>query len=64
MFPSSSTMFFIPFCDESLYKEQINKVSFWDNENFYGLNMYCLKEEALKEKFRQPIVDIHDPTIQ
>jgi histone-arginine methyltransferase CARM1 len=64
MYPSSSVMYFIPFCDESLYKEQITKVSLWDNQNFYGLNMTCLKEEALKEKFRQPVVDIHDPIIQ
>jgi hypothetical protein len=41
MYPSGSTMFFMPFCDEVLYKEQVSKVSLWDNENFFGLNMTC-----------------------
>lgn len=63
MFPSSSTMYFIPFSDENLYKEQIAKISLWDNQNFFGLNMTCLKEEAQKEKFRQPIIDVYDPLI-
>jgi len=57
-------MFFIPFSDEALYKEQLLKVSFWDNQNFFGLDMTCLKEEALREKFRQPVIDIYDPNIQ
>jgi histone-arginine methyltransferase CARM1 len=64
LFPTSSTLFFIPFCDETLYKEQLNKISFWDNENFFGLNMSCLKEEAKNEKFRQPVIDVYDPSIQ
>jgi hypothetical protein len=41
MYPSGSTMFFMPFCDDILYKEQISKVSLWDNENFFGLNLTC-----------------------
>ncbi len=64
MYPSSSSMFFMPFSDENLYQEQCNKVAFWETHNFYGLNMTCLKEEAFKEKFRQPIIDVYDPTIQ
>ncbi len=73
MFPSSSTMYFLPFSDELLYKEQLAKISFWENTNFFGLNMTCiliiiikkgLKEEAFKEKFRQPIIDVYDPNIQ
>jgi histone-arginine methyltransferase CARM1 len=43
MYPSSSTMFFIPFCDDILYKEQLAKLAFWDNENFFGLNITCKK---------------------
>ncbi len=54
----------MPFVDENLYKETLTKVSLWDSENFYGVNMTILKEEALKEKFRQPILDIYDPNIQ
>jgi histone-arginine methyltransferase CARM1 len=64
LFPSKATIHFVPFCDEVLYKEQILKTALWDNLNFYGLNMSCLKEEAVKEKFRQPVIDIYDPSIQ
>jgi type I protein arginine methyltransferase len=64
LYPGAATIHFTPFCDESLYKEQINKVSFFDNQNFLGLDMTSLKEEALREKFRQPIIDIYNPSIQ
>lgn len=64
MYPSGSTLFFIPFCDEILYKEQLAKVNFWENPNFFGLNLTCLKEEAIIEKFRQPVIDVYDPSVQ
>lgn len=64
MYPSKATIFFMPFIDEALYKETVAKVSLWDNDNFYGINMTCLKDEALAEKFRQPVIDIYDPKIQ
>jgi histone-arginine methyltransferase CARM1 len=54
----------MPFIDENLYKETLSKVSLWESDNFYGINMTVLKDEALKEKFRQPIIDIYDPNIQ
>jgi histone-arginine methyltransferase CARM1 len=57
-------MFFMPFIDENLYKETLSKVSLWESDNFYGINMTVLKDDALKEKFRQPIIDIYDPNIQ
>ena len=41
MYPSESTMYFMPFSDEALYKEQLAKLAFWDNQNFFGLNMTC-----------------------
>ncbi len=43
MYPSSSVMHFMPFSDETLYKEQINKVNFWTNQSFFGLNMTCIE---------------------
>ena len=57
-------MYFMPFTDENLYKETMAKVSLWESDNFYGLNMTILKEDALREKFRQPVIDIYDPNIQ
>ncbi len=57
-------MFFMPFVDENLYKETISKVSLWESDNFYGINMTVLKEDAIKEKFRQPVIDLYDASIQ
>jgi histone-arginine methyltransferase CARM1 len=42
--------------DEALYMEQIQKVNFWHQECFHGVNLSMLRNEALKEYFRQPIV--------
>jgi histone-arginine methyltransferase CARM1 len=54
----------MPFVDENLYKETISKVSLWESDNFYGINMTVLKEDAIKEKFRQPVIDLYDASIQ
>ncbi len=61
MFPASAHFCIIPFYDEAIFTEQINKTQFWDNRNFYGLNLNCknvlilnilgLKEKAIAEKF-------------
>ena len=50
MFPASAHFCVIPFYDEALYNEQLNKTSFWDNKNFYGLDISALKEKAMQEK--------------
>lgn len=59
MFPSRGDLHVAPFTDESLYMEQINKVNFWYQEYFHGVNLSSLRDEALKEYFRQPIVSFH-----
>lgn len=61
MFPTSAHFCIIPFYDEALYNEQLNKTSFWDNKNFYGLDLSVLKEKAIKEKLSQPLIDTYDP---
>lgn len=61
MFPATAHLCVIPFYDEAIYNEQMNKCTFWDNTNFYGLNLTTLKEKAIKEKFSQPIIDTFDP---
>lgn len=61
MFPASAHLCVLPFSDEQLYNEQQAKTNFWDNKNFYGLDLTCLKDQALKEKFSQPIIDTYDP---
>ncbi|WAR23421.1 CARM1-like protein [Mya arenaria] len=49
-----------PKTDEALYMEQFTKANFWYQESFHGVNLTCLREEAVKEYFKQPIVDTFD----
>ena len=58
MFPSRGDLHVAPFTDEALYMEQINKVNFWYQEYFHGVNLGCLRDDAMKEYFRQPIVSL------
>ena len=58
MFPSRGDLHVAPFQDEALYMEQINKVNFWYQDYFHGVNLSCLRDAAMKEYFRQPIVSL------
>lgn len=64
MFPSSSQLHFIPFSDELLYNEKIQKVDFWKYDNFYGIDISPLYEQALAEKFSQPVIEAYNPNTQ
>lgn len=59
MMPTTAHFCIQPFTDEVLYKEQLDKCKFFDNKSFYNLNFACLKEQALKEKFAQPVVEAY-----
>ena len=59
MFPSRGDLHVAPFQDEALYMEQINKVNFWYQDYFHGVNLSCLRDAAMKEYFRQPIVSFN-----
>ena len=63
MFPSRGDLHLAPFTDEALYMEQFNKVNFWYQEYFHGVNLSSLRSAALTEYFRQPIVDTFDINI-
>jgi len=63
MFPSRGDLHVAPFTDEALFLEQQNKAAFWQQTSFHGVNLSCLKNVALKEYFRQPIVDTFDVRI-
>ncbi len=56
MFPTRGDLHVAPFSDEALYMEQINKVNFWYQDYFHGVNLSTLRNAALSEYFRQPIV--------
>lgn len=60
MFPSRGDLHVAPFCDEALYIEQYNKANFWYQTSFHNVDLSTLREAAMKEYFRQPIVDTFD----
>ncbi|CAG9808874.1 unnamed protein product [Chironomus riparius] len=60
MFPSRGDLHVAPFCDEALYIEQYNKANFWYQTSFHSVDLSSLREAAMKEYFRQPIVDTFD----
>lgn len=61
MFPATAHFCIMPFYDDAIYTEQINKTTFWDSKNFYGVDLTILKDKAIQEKFSQPIIDTYDP---
>ncbi|XP_026157712.1 histone-arginine methyltransferase CARM1 [Mastacembelus armatus] len=60
MFPSFGDIHLAPFTDEQLYFEHYTQASFWQQRNFYGVNLSALHSAAVDEFFRRPIVDTFD----
>ncbi|KAH7936443.1 hypothetical protein HPB52_023428 [Rhipicephalus sanguineus] len=63
MFPTRGDLHIAPFSDTSLYMEQLNKANFWYQQSFHGVDLSSLREAAVKEYFRQPVVDTFDVRI-
>uniref|UniRef100_A0A8C4JNT7 Histone-arginine methyltransferase CARM1 n=1 Tax=Dromaius novaehollandiae TaxID=8790 RepID=A0A8C4JNT7_DRONO len=63
MFPTFSDIHLAPFSDEQLYMEHYSRANFWYQECFYGVNLSSLRNAAVDEYFRQPIVDTFDMRI-
>ncbi|XP_026279262.1 histone-arginine methyltransferase CARMER isoform X1 [Frankliniella occidentalis] len=63
MFPSRGDLHVAPFTDEALYMEQFNKANFWYQQHFHGVDLRVLREAAMREYFRQPVVDTFDMRI-
>ncbi|CAF0732215.1 unnamed protein product [Didymodactylos carnosus] len=63
MFPTLGDLHVTPFTDEALYMEQVAKANFWYQQSFYGVDLTTLREAALDEYFKQPIVDNFDVRI-
>lgn len=61
IFPSSSSIYLSPFSDLNLYADATQKISFWNNKNFYGVDLSCLVEPAAFSQFSQVIVGPVDP---
>lgn len=56
MFPSTGTVYFAPFTDLALYADAAQKMEFWRNNHFYGINLNCLLEPAIQGYFGQAVV--------
>jgi len=64
MFPCQAQLCIAPLYDEHLYNFQLSKTSLWNNASFYGINLTSLKQQAIKEKLSQPIIDSYNPNTQ
>lgn len=63
MFPTQGDLHITPFTDEALYMEQFSKANFWYQQSFHGIDLACLRNAAISEYFKQPIVDTFDVRI-
>ncbi|KZV25602.1 putative histone-arginine methyltransferase 1.4, partial [Dorcoceras hygrometricum] len=63
MFPSLGRIHMAPFSDEYLYIEIANKALFWQQQNYYGVNLTPLHGAAFQGYFSQPVVDAFDPRL-
>lgn len=63
MYPSRGTMFAAPFSDDTLFREQATKAAFWDQRDFYGLDLSVLRTRAVENHFSQPVVGYFPPEL-
>ncbi|XP_031497789.1 probable histone-arginine methyltransferase CARM1 isoform X3 [Nymphaea colorata] len=63
MFPTLGRIHMAPFSDEYLYVEIANKALFWQQNNYYGVDLTPLYGSAFKGYFAQPVVDAFDPRL-
>ncbi|KAJ9181921.1 hypothetical protein P3X46_005964 [Hevea brasiliensis] len=63
MFPTVGRMHMAPFSDEYLFIEIANKALFWQQQNYYGVDLTPLYGSAFQGYFSQPVVDAFDPRL-
>ncbi|GAA0158786.1 protein modifying enzyme [Lithospermum erythrorhizon] len=63
MFPTLGRIHMAPFSDEYLYVEIANKALFWQQPNYFGVNLTSLHGTAFQGYFTQPVVDAFDPRL-
>eukprot|EP01041_Mallomonas_annulata_P012827 gene12827-27048_t len=56
MLPTTGSIIIAPLSDETVYREQIAKIAFWQNTNFYGIDVTAAVDRAYEEYFSQPVV--------
>lgn len=60
MFPSVGHIYLSIFSDQALYDEQFPKSTFWNQTNFYGLDISELYNDSVRENFSQPVIGYFD----
>lgn len=60
MFPGVGRIHMAPFCDEYLYVEIATKSLFWQQQNYFGVDLTALHGSAFEGYFSQPVVDAFD----
>ncbi|XP_059648134.1 probable histone-arginine methyltransferase 1.3 [Cornus florida] len=63
MFPTVGRIHMAPFSDEYLFIEIANKALFWQQQNYYGVDLTPLYGSAFQGYFSQPVVDAFDPRL-
>ncbi|KAJ8613497.1 hypothetical protein CTAYLR_002169 [Chrysophaeum taylorii] len=61
MFPTTGAIQVLPITDVALWNEQAAKASFWRSDNFYGVDLTDLYDQALDEYFSQAVVGYFSP---
>ncbi|XP_022748808.1 probable histone-arginine methyltransferase CARM1 [Durio zibethinus] len=63
MFPSIGRIHMAPFSDEYLFVEIANKALFWQQQNYYDVDLTPLYGSTFQGYFSQPVVDAFDPRL-
>ena len=63
MYPMLGRIHVSPFSDEFLYTEVLNRAGFWQQSNYYGVDMEALYETATKAYLEQPVIDSFSPNL-
>ncbi|CAM9669122.1 unnamed protein product [Ectocarpus fasciculatus] len=56
MFPTTGDIVFGPITDEAIHNEQAAKAAFWENKNFFNIDLSAVSDEAYQEFYTQAIV--------
>jgi histone-arginine methyltransferase CARM1 len=61
MFPSTGSIYIAPFSDVGLLADAIGKIDFWENKQFYGVDLSSLYEAAAVGQVSQAVIGAVDP---
>jgi histone-arginine methyltransferase CARM1 len=61
LFPSAAKLWLAPFTDVELYDWRCQKVAFWYNQNFFGVDLSALTDTAYRELFEMPALGEFSP---